>query len=260
MELDLSGRRALVTGSSSGIGAAIAKTFAEAGAAIAVHYNQNRQGAEETAKHIQKLPRQAVVLQGDVGREGDVEVILSKAVEALGGLDILVNNAGVTLEGKIMDMEISLWREILATNLDGPFLVTRAFLRQLKKQPQNPAMGEARGKIINITSVHQEIPLENAVAYCASKGGLLMFTRALALELAPEKVNVNAIAPGWIEVGRSGVVKVSKVGMTRFPWGRAGRPEEIAPLAIYLASSASDYVTGSAFVVDGGMRQSVGLV
>jgi glucose 1-dehydrogenase len=260
MKLDLSGRRALVTGSSSGIGAAIAKTFAEAGADVAVHYHQNQQGAEVTARQIQKTKRKTVIIQGDVGMESESEKMFLRAVEGLGGIDILVNNAGLTLGGKVIDLEISLWRQTLATNLDGPFLMSRAFLRQLKKQPQNPAMGEGRGKIVNITSVHQEIPLENAVAYCASKGGLLMFTRALALELAPEKVSVNAIAPGWVEVGKPGVVEKSKMGMTRFPWGRAGKPEEIAQLAVYLVSSASDYVTGSAFVVDGGMRQSVGLV
>lgn len=260
MELNLSGRRALVTGSSSGIGAAIAQALAEAGADVAVHYHQNQQGAEVTASKIQRLTRKAVVLHGDVGKEEEAKAILLKAVEGLRGLDILINNAGIILGGKIIDFETSWWRKILATNLDGPFLVTRAFLRQLRNQPQNPAMGEARGKIINITSVHQEIPLESAVAYCTSKGGLLMFTRALALELAPEKINVNAIAPGWIEVGKEGVINKPKIGMARFPWGRAGRPEEIAPLAVYLASSSSDYVTGSAFVIDGAMRQSVGLV
>lgn len=263
MEIDLSGRAALVTGSSSGVGAAIAEALAEAGADLAVHYQQNEKGAQKTVKSIAsqgRKGREAILVQGNVGVEKEAEALVQEATASLGRLDILVNNAGVTLGGTIAELETAAWRQTLATNLDGPFFVSRAYLRQLKKQENNPAMGESRGKIINIASVHQEIPLENAVAYCASKGGLLMFTRALALELAPQKINVNAIAPGWIEVGRPGVVAKPKIGMARFPWGRAGKPEEVASLAVYLASSLADYITGSALVIDGGMRQSVGLI
>ncbi len=189
----LQGQVALVTGSASGVGAAIAVAFARSGARVCVNYASNRAGAEKTAAVIGEMEGEAVVLEADVGSETAVEAMFAAAKRAYGTPTILVNNAGIDALGKpIADMSLAEWEAAIRTNLTGPFLCARAFVRGVAQA------GMSGAKIINISSVHEEIPRAGASEYCASKGGLRNLTRCLSLELAPQKINVNAIAPGMI--------------------------------------------------------------
>lgn len=253
----LQGQVALVTGSASGIGAAIAVAFARAGARVCINYASNRAGAEKTAAAIAQTEGDAVVLQADVGSETAVEAMFAAAKRAFGAPTILVNDAGIDALGKpIAEMSLAEWEAAIRTNLTGPFLCARAFVRGVAET------GKSGAKIINISSVHEEIPRAGASEYCASKGGLRNLTRCLSLELAPQKVNVNAIAPGMIltpmnQADLDDPEKLKKDEET-IPWRRGGQPEEVARLALYLASSDADYVTGATYVIDGGLMQNQG--
>ncbi len=243
----LRGQVALVTGAASGIGAAIAVAFARAGARVCVNYASNRAGAEKTAAAIGETEGDAVVLEADVGSETAVEAMFAAAKRAFGTPTILVNDAGIDALGKsIADMSLAEWEAAIRTNLTGPFLCSRAFVRGIAQA------GTSGAKIINISSVHEEIPRARASEYCASKGGLRNLTRCLSLELAPQKINVNAIAPGMIltpmnQADLDDPAKLKKDEET-IPWRRGGQPEEVARLALYLASSDADYVTGATYV------------
>lgn len=253
----LQGQVALVTGSASGIGAAIAVAFARAGARVCVNYASNRAGAEKTAAAIAEMEGDSVVVEADFGSETAVEAMFAAAKRAFGTPTILVNNAGIDALGKpIADMSLAEWEAAIRTNLTGPFLCARAFVRGIAQA------GTSGAKIINISSVHEEIPRAGASEYCASKGGLRNLTRCLSLELAPQKINVNAIAPGMIltpmnQADLDDPEKLEKDEAT-IPWRRGGQPEEVARLALYLASSDADYVTGATYVIDGGLMQNQG--
>ncbi|MBC5800461.1 MAG: glucose 1-dehydrogenase [Candidatus Eremiobacteraeota bacterium] len=253
----LQGQVALVTGSASGIGAAIAIAFARAGARVCINYASNREGAEKTAAAIGETAGDALVLQADVGSETAVEAMFAAAKRTFGTPTILVNNAGIDALGKpIADMSLAEWEAALRTNLTGPFLCARAFVRGVAQA------GAGGAKMINISSVHEEIPRAGASEYCASKGGLRNLTRCLSLELAPQKINVNAIAPGMIltpmnQADLDDPEKLKKDEET-IPWRRGGQPEEVARLALYLASRDADYVTGATYVIDGGLMQNQG--
>ncbi len=252
----LQGRIGIVTGGNSGIGRAIAEAYLREGADVAILYHSNREGADEMERQAAAAGRRFLAIQGDVGEEPDVASFFRAVEERLGPPDILVNNAGVMQAGpEVADTPLETFERIIRTNLRGPFLCCREFMRRRR------ALG-GRGRIINITSVHQEIPSPGAACYGASKGGLLTFTRSLCLEAAPLRINVNAIAPGHIVTAmttyRTKDPKEYEREMANIPWHRPGQPDEIAACAVYLASDEADYVTGQSFTIDGGLTMNWG--
>jgi glucose 1-dehydrogenase len=249
-------RTAIVTGADSGIGQAIATEFAQAGADVAILFRSDQAGAEETRRRVEAAGRRAVLVQGDVAEEASVARLFEATETELGEPDILVNNAGIGQSGtQVADLDPAEFDRILRTDLRGPFLCCRAFVRCRR------ALG-GHGRIINITSVHESIPSPGAAAYGAAKGGLLTFTRSLCLEVAPDRINVNAIAPGLIhtDMTRARVEDpaVMRRQLPHIPWGRPGYPDEVAKLALYLASDEADYVTGQSFTIDGGLEMNWG--
>lgn len=247
---------AIITGSDSGIGQAMAEAFAREGADVAVTYFRDRAGAEETARRVEAAGRRAAVVQVDVRDPAQVEGLFRATEERLGEPYILVNNAAVNASGKqVADMADEDWDKTLRTNIYGPFYCCREFVRRRR------ARG-GRGKIINVTSVHEEIPMVGAAAYDASKGALRNLTRTLALELAPDRINVNNIAPGMIltPMNQEAVDDpgAREEQVRNIPWKRAGEPGEIARLAVYLASEEADYATGHTYFLDGGLMLNLG--
>ncbi len=253
---DLSNKIAIVTGSDSGIGQAIAAEFAKAGANVAVTFHSDAHGAEETARQVREAGRQAIVKQLDVMDEDAVATLFDAVVRELGVPDILVNNAGTGGDSDVAGMTTKTWDRVIRTDLYGPFFCCRAFIQHRKRA------AAGGGKIVNITSVHEAIPTPGGAAYGAAKGGLLTFTRSLALELAPMRINVNAVAPGLIRTPmtaeRTQDPDAMKEELPRIPWNRPGEPWEVARLALYLASDDADYVTGQSFTIDGGLEMNWG--
>jgi len=252
----LKGKVAVVTGSDSGIGQAIAIEFAREGAYVAVTWHGDERGAQNTREEIERAGGKAIAQQLDVRDSASVARLFSATERALGIPHALVNNAGVGGPGKeVADMTDGDWDDALRTNLYGPFYCCREFIRMRKAQG-------GLGKIINITSVHEEIVLDRGAAYDAAKGGLRMLTRTLALELAPLRINVNNIAPGMIAtpMTRKATEDPERLreAERRIPWNRPGEPWEIGRLAAYLASDDADYVTGQSFFIDGGLTLNVG--
>lgn len=252
----LAGRIAIVTGSDSGIGQATAAELAAAGADICVTYHTDAAGADVTRGMVEAIGRRALVRQIDIRDERQVERLFDDVREELGSPGILVNNAAVNADGThIADMETDQFDTVLRTNLYGPFFACRRFIRERRQDGGG-------GRIINITSVHEEIPTNGGGAYDASKGGLRMLTRGLALELAPDRITVNNVAPGMIltpmnEEAQEDPEKLREA-TSNIPWKRAGRPREVARLVVYLASTDAEYITGSSFFIDGGLRRMLG--
>jgi len=246
-----------VTGAESGIGQAIATLFGREGEAVVEREFAYPEGARETVEAIVANGGKAVSVHADVTNESDVEKLFAAAEEFGPRASILVNDAGISPSGhNVVDTTRELWNQTLATNLTGPFLCSRRFLRSLRDR------NEQGGKIICITSVHQDMPALGIAAYCASKGGHHMFMKCLALEAAEYRVNVNAIAPGTILTPMTKELienpKERAEHERTIPWGRSGVPEDIANAALFLATADSDYVTGTTLVVDGGMLLNVG--
>ncbi len=252
----LDGKTALITGSDSGIGQATAVEFAKEGADVVVSYHSDSRGANLTRKAVEAEGRRAIVVQCDVSDESQVEAMFDQAVQSLGTLDILMNNAGVDASGtKVAELSTDVWDKAIRTNVYGYFFCCRRFA-----QIRTAAGGE--GKIINVTSVHEDVPNAGGADYDCSKGAIRMLTRTLALELAPLKVNVNGLAPGMVLTPFNQEAiddpKVLEEQVQSIPWKRAAQPEEIARLAVFLASSDADYVTGTTYVMDGGLMRNLG--
>jgi glucose 1-dehydrogenase len=246
----LTGKVAAVTGGDQGIGRAIAERLAQEGADIAICYRTNKKGADEVVEGITATKRRAAAFQADVGKISDGQRFIEQAVQALGKIDILINNAGLEKRADFWDVTEEDFDAVLNVNLKGMFFVTQAAVRHLRQAGRS-------GKIINISSVHEELPFPHFASYCASKGGIKMLTRNLAIELAPHKITINSIAPGAIETPINtrllhDPVKLKEL-LENIPLGRLGKPEDVAGLASFLASEESDYVTGSTFFVDGGL-------
>jgi glucose 1-dehydrogenase len=253
MELRLDGKIALVTGSDSGIGRGIAVAFAGSGADVAIHYYSDREGAEETARLVEATGRRAIVTQADVGDEAAVDAMFAALDAAFGRIDIMVNNAGQGGGGPIQKLDPAVFDRVLKTNLYGPFLCTRLAAQRMIAQ------GEG-GRVVNITSVHQEAPSPGSSPYLASKGGLRNLTRTTALDLAPYGITANNIAPGMILTPMNqramDDAEVLAAAEPQIPIGRAGVPADIANMAVFLASDAASYCTGATFFVDGGWMLS----
>ncbi len=254
----LADKVAIVTGSDSGIGRAIAIRFAQEGAAVTINYHSNERNAGEVKRQIERDGGKATVIQGDVSAAADVQKMIEGTVQAFGGLDILVNNAGIEFpHPSFLDVDEKEWDLVLGVNLKGPFLCTQAAVRQMRK-------GGKGGRIVNISSVHEDIPMPGNSPYCAAKGGLRMLMRTLCDELAPDKITVNNIGPGAIAtpINKGTLADPEKVKALNagIPLGRIGQPEEVAGLAVYLASDEAAYVTGASYFIDGGMmRKALGL-
>lgn len=249
--MELEGRVAIVTGSSQGIGKGIALALAQAGARVVVNYVSNRELAEEAADAARLMGVQALVVGADVSQRADVERLFSRALETFGRIDILVNNAAAFQPVvPLVELSEADWDRVMSVNLKGSFLCAQVAARQMIRQQS--------GVIINISSLGSQVLMHNLGAYCASKGGLETLTRALALELAPHGIRVNAIAPGHIATaGNLNWVAAAPGREERFrariALGRLGKIEEIGSTAVFLASDASGYITGQILYADGGI-------
>jgi 3-oxoacyl-(acyl-carrier-protein) reductase len=243
----LQGKRALVTGGSRGIGRATVLALAEAGAEVAINYQQCSQAADEVRREAEELGVLARAYQADISREDETTRMIDAIRDDFGAIDILVNNAGITRDKSFLKMDRSLWDQVLGVNLTGAFNVTRAVL---------PAMvEEGWGRVINMASIVGQTGNFGQANYAVSKGGLIAFTMTLAREVSRKGVTVNAVAPGFIETdmtkGLSEPALAAVKAMT--PVGRLGRPEEVAAAVVFLASRAASYITGQVIAVNGGM-------
>ena len=246
----LEGKVAAITGGNQGIGLGIAQRFIQEGAAVSICYLSDKSGTERVVEGLRRGGGKAVAIQADVSKLADGQRFISQTVSQLGELDILVNNAGVEKRANFWDVTEADYDFVLNVNLKGLFFVTQAMVRYLM-QAKRPA------KIINISSVHEELPFPHFSSYCASKGGLKMLTRNLSIELAPLGITINNIAPGAIETPinknlLNDPVKLKSL-LENIPLRRLGKPEDVASVAAFLASEESSYVTGTTFVVDGGL-------
>jgi len=248
--MKLQGRNALVTGSSQGIGQAIALKLAEQGADVIVNYRKSREGGEATGHQIRAMGRRCTVIQADVGKIYEARRLVEEATAALGVIDILVNNAGIEKRAPFLEITEEDYRDVVETDLTAPFFLTQFVVKRLVE-------GKRPGKIINISSVHEELPFPNFTPYCMAKGGLKMMMRNLAIELGSCGITVNNIAPGAIETPINKQLmndpKLLNAVLQNIPVGRIGKPEDVASLAAFLASPDADYITGATVVVDGGL-------
>ena len=241
-------RTAIVTGSDSGIGKATAVALAEAGYDVGVTWHTDEAGAKGTADEVVALGRRAEVRRLDLTDLTGAAGVIDDLAEALGGLDVFVNNAGTGITEPFLEMKLESWAEVLDVDLTGPMLCAQRAAKRM-------VAGGRGGRIINVTSVHEHVPLEGSSAYCAAKGGLGLLTKVMALELAEHGILVNAVAPGEISTPMTGQHDVDPRTEERpdIPLGRPGHAREVAAAIVHLASPEASYTTGASFVVDGGL-------
>ena len=248
--MNLAGKVAVVTGSSKGIGRAIAARFAREGADVLINYNRSADQARETLEQVEQAGSSGHVVQADLSRVSDVDRLIAAALEHFGRIDILVNNAGIEKRTPFLDVDEDEYDQVLDLNLKGAFFATQRAARHWAETGRP-------GKVINISSVHEELSFPGFASYCASKGGLGMLTRTLAVELAPHNITVNGIAPGAIDTPINQPLKEDPERLQdvleKIPLRRLGRPEDVAAVAAFLASSDAEYVTGATYYVDGGL-------
>lgn len=253
----LAGQVALVTGANSGIGEAVAIGLAAAGARVAVNWVAGEEAAQAVAKTIADAGGEAEIFQADVADEAQVQAMFAAATKRFGTIDIVVANAGLQRDSAFSEMTLDQWNKVIGVNLTGQFLCAREAVREFVRRGPRPEVSRSTGKIICMSSVHQDIPWAGHANYAASKGGVRMLMETLAQELAPKKIRVNAIAPGAvrtpINTGAWSTAEAYAALMKLVPYGRIGEPEDIAQAAVWLASDLSDYVVGATLFVDGGM-------
>jgi len=252
----LVGQCALVTGANSGIGREVALGLARAGADVAVNYVTDPESAQVVVDEIKALGRRSIALHADVSQEADVVDMFAQAVAEFGTLHIAVCNAGLQRDSAFDEMTLAQWNTVIGVNLTGQFLCARSAVREFKRRGMTD-VSAALGKIICMSSVHQQIPWAGHANYAASKGGVMLLMQTMAQELAPSRIRVNSIAPGAIRTPINTAAwntpQAYEQLMTLVPYGRIGEPSDIAQAAVWLASDSADYVTGTTLFVDGGM-------
>jgi len=253
----LQGQKALVTGANSGIGRGVAIALGQAGADVVVNYITDEDAANAVVDEIRLGGSAALAFKADVSSEPDVKAMFAEMFKRFGTIDILVNNAGLQRDSAFKDMTLAQWNTVLGINLTGQFLCARQATVEFLRRGVVPSVSCAAGKIICMSSVHQEIPWGGHANYATSKGGIKLLMESLAQELAPHRIRVNAIAPGAIRTPINTSAWATKEAyeqlMTLIPYGRIGEPEDIARAAVWLASDHSDYVVGTTLFIDGGM-------
>jgi glucose 1-dehydrogenase len=253
----LTGQKALVTGANSGIGKAVAIALGQAGADVVVNYVEGDDAANAVVEEIKKSGVRAYAHRADVSSEDQVAEMFVRMMREFGTIDILVSNAGLQRDQAFHEMTMAQWNKVLDVNLTGQFLCAREAVREFLRRGVVATLSSAAGKIICMSSVHQEIPWAGHANYATSKGGIKQLMESMAQELAPQRIRVNAIAPGAIRTPINTAAWQTKAAydrlMTLVPYGRIGEPEDIARAAVWLASDHSDYVVGTTLFVDGGM-------
>ena len=257
----LVGQTAIVTGASSGIGRGIANALCGAGANVVVNYVGGEAQAQQVVEEITHCGcpsrGKAIAVRGDVAEEAQVQAMFARTIAEFGTIDILVNNAGLQQDAPIETMTLAQWRKVIDVNLTGQFLCAREAVREFKRRGVRPGVSCAAGKIICVSSVHEVIPWAGHVNYAASKGGVMLMMKSIAQEVAPWRIRVNSICPGAIRtpINRSAWETAEAYNdlMRLIPYKRIGETEDIARLAVWLASDEADYITGASLFVDGGM-------
>ncbi|MFD0798357.1 SDR family oxidoreductase [Maribacter chungangensis] len=255
----LTEQTAIVTGSSNGIGSAIAKAIGQEGANVVINYHSDKESAEETAHWITERTNcgNAIVVQCDVGKEDEVSKLFKTTIREFGTVDISVGNAGVQKDKALIEMTLADWQQVIDINLTGQFLVAKAAINEFLRRGMREDVSNSLGKIIHISSVHEIIPWAGHANYASSKGGLAMLMQSICQEYAPKKIRCNSIAPGAIKTDINKDVWNTKEGREKMlkliPYGKIGEPEDIGSVASWLASDESEYVNGTTIFVDGGM-------
>jgi glucose 1-dehydrogenase len=253
--MQLPDKVAVVTGGDTGIGKAIARRLAQEGASVVVDYHGDPAPAETLVDEIENFGGRACAVSADISKPDDVEELIRQAVVHFGQLDVLVNNAGVEEKHPFLETPIEVWNKVISVDLTGPWLCSQVAAKQMVRQRRG-------GRIINISSVHEELTMPTNAPYCAAKGGLRMLMRTIAVELAPHNVTVNNVCPGAVDTPMDEALKKKpkeyETLLDEIPLHRMAKPEEIASMCVYLASEEAAYVTGASFVIDGGMSKRSG--
>jgi glucose 1-dehydrogenase len=253
----LEGQPALVTGANSGIGRAVALGLAASGADVVINYVVDAAAADQVAEEIEAIGRKAITIKADVSNEQDVRAMFARAIDHFGTLHIVVNNAGLQRDAPFHAMTLEQWNMVIGVNLTGQFLCAREAVREFKRRGLVKDISAAAGKLVCMSSVHQEIPWAGHANYAASKGGLMQMMRSLAQEVAPLGIRVNGIAPGAIRTPINRPAWETREAyeslMTLVPYKRIGEPDDIARAVAWLVSDSSDYITGATLFIDGGM-------
>lgn len=256
MELNLKGQVAIITGSSTGIGAACAKGLAAEGVKIVINYHSSDEEAKAVQQYIIGNGGEAIVVQADVSKEEDVKKLIKACTDEYGHLDIMVANAGLQQDAAFTEMTLEQWNKVISVNLTGQFLVCREAAKLFREQGVH-SHGRAAGKIICMSSVHDEIPWAGHVNYATAKGGVKMLMESMAQELAPYKIRINSISPGAIQtdINKDAWDDAEDLEelLTLIPYGRIGQGEDVSNACAFLCSDAADYITGATLYVDGGM-------
>lgn len=247
----------MVTGANSGIGAAVAKALATAGASVVVNYVEREAAAQKIVEDIRAAGGEAIAIHADVSQEDQVQNMFQKMFEVYGSIDILINNAGMQWDAAFHEMTLEQWERVLSVNLTGQFLCAREATREFLRRGIVPELSCAAGKIICVSSVHDVIPWTGHINYASSKGGINMMMKTMAQELANDRIRVNAISPGAIKTPINtdawDTPEAEENLKEMIPYGRVGETPDIAKAAVWLASDESDYVVGHNFYIDGGM-------
>lgn len=251
----LADKVAIVTGGDTGIGRAIALAFAHQGASVVVDYFGDQNPAKAVVDEIESFGGKAYAIAADVSKPDEVAELTGKAVRHFGAIDVLVNNAGVEHKQPFLDTPIDLWNKVISVNLTGAWLCSQAAAKHMVKQRRG-------GRIINVSSVHEELAMPTNAPYCASKGGLRMLMRTIALELAEHGITVNDVCPGAVDTPMDASLRHDRkeydLLLAEIPLRRMARPDEVAELCVFLASPAGAYITGASYIIDGGMTKQSG--